>query len=108
MTVAGGGPPPSGFQILTPAFYDQSGQFIVGNGRGLGTPMRLVSPAPILVNTATGQQGKSFLMCVIFVCPYVCVLVCVCPYVCVCSHVCVCPYVCVFLCVLMFVRVPRS
>lgn len=28
----------------------------MGNGRGLGTQVRLVSPAPILVNT--GQQGK--------------------------------------------------
>lgn len=51
--------PSANYQILTPAFYDQSGQFVLGNGRGLGTPVRLVSPASILVNTATGQQGES-------------------------------------------------
>ena len=47
------------YQILAPAYYDQNGQLVMGhNGRGLGTPVRLVSPAPILVNTANGQQGK--------------------------------------------------
>lgn len=46
------------YQILTPAYYDQNGQLVMGNGRGIGTPLRLVSPAPILVNAATnGQQG---------------------------------------------------
>ena len=51
----GGGAP---YQILAPAYYDQNGQLVMGNGRGIGTPLRLVSPAPILVNAATnGQQG---------------------------------------------------
>ena len=52
------------YQILAPAYYDQNGQLVMGhNGRGLGTPVRLVSPAPILVNTANGQQGKSWSCC---------------------------------------------
>ena len=46
----------AGYQILAPAYYDQNGQLVMGNGRGLGTPVRLVPPAPILVNT--GQQGQ--------------------------------------------------
>ena len=45
----------AGYQILAPAYYDQNGQLVMGNGRGIGTPVRLVSPAPILVST--GQQG---------------------------------------------------
>jgi len=51
-----GGSATGNYQILTPAYYDQSGQFVVG-GNAARTPVRLVSPAPILVNTATGQQG---------------------------------------------------
>ena len=50
--VAGGTPQ---YQIVTPAYYDQNGQLVMGNGRGLGTPMRLVSPAPMLLNP---QQGR--------------------------------------------------
>jgi len=44
------------YQILTPAYYDQNGQLVMGNpaGRGLGTPVRLVSPAPVLIS---GQQA---------------------------------------------------
>lgn len=48
----------TGYQILAPAYYDQNGQLVMGNGRGIGTPVRLVSPAPILVNATAGQQGK--------------------------------------------------
>lgn len=44
--------------MLAPAYYDQNGQLVMGNGRGMGTPVRLVSPAPILVNA--GQQGKNW------------------------------------------------
>ena len=51
-----GGTPAAGYQILAPPYYDVNGQLVMGNGRGLGTPVRLVSPAPILVNTA--QQGQ--------------------------------------------------
>ncbi|XP_062616258.1 pumilio homolog 2-like isoform X1 [Saccostrea cucullata] len=47
------------YQILAPAYYDQNGQLIM-NPRGLSTPVRLVSPAPVLVSAATAaasQQG---------------------------------------------------
>ena len=30
----------------------------MGNPRGLGTPVRLVPPAPVLVSASGGQQGK--------------------------------------------------
>ena len=48
---------------MTPtAYYDQNGAFILSNptaaagGRGLpGTPVRLVSPSPLIV----GQQGNT-------------------------------------------------
>ncbi len=49
----------AGYQILAPAYYDQNGQLVMGNGRGIGTPVRLVPPTPIIVN-ATGQQGNTF------------------------------------------------
>lgn len=52
------------YQILTPAYYDQNGQLIM-NPRGLNTPVRLVSPAPVLVSAATpaSQQGKPCTEC---------------------------------------------
>ena len=50
----------AGYQILAPAYYDQNGQLVMGNGRGIGTPVRLVPPTPILVN-ATGQQGMCYI-----------------------------------------------
>lgn len=50
----------AGYQILAPAYYDQNGQLVMSTGRGMGTPVRLVSPAPILVNA--GQQGKFILL----------------------------------------------
>ncbi|XP_067014598.1 pumilio homolog 2 isoform X2 [Anabrus simplex] len=42
------------YQVI-PGYYDQSGSFVVGNVRGIGnaTPMRLVSPAPVIVNAGT-------------------------------------------------------
>lgn len=46
------------YQILAPAYYDQNGQLVMGNPRGIGTPVRLVSPAPVLVSAAANQQGK--------------------------------------------------
>lgn len=52
-------PPNPQYQILAPAYYDQNGQLIM-NPRGLNTPVRLVSPAPVLVSAATAavsQQG---------------------------------------------------
>ena len=51
------GTPATPYQILTPAFYDQSGQLMVGNGRGLATPVRLISPAPVIVNAQQSQQS---------------------------------------------------
>ena len=47
------------YQILAPAYYDQNGQLVMGNPRGLGTPVRLVSPAPVLVSATANQQGKA-------------------------------------------------
>ncbi|XP_048516097.1 maternal protein pumilio isoform X6 [Athalia rosae] len=45
------------YQVI-PAYYDQNGSIVMGGVRGLGsaaTPMRLVSPAPVLVNRAPSQ-----------------------------------------------------
>ncbi|XP_078040025.1 pumilio isoform X1 [Augochlora pura] len=45
------------YQVI-PAFYDQNGSIVMGGVRGLSsaaTPMRLVSPAPVLVNRAPSQ-----------------------------------------------------
>lgn len=42
------------YQVI-PAYYDQNGSIVMGNVRGIGNaaPMRLVSPAPVIVNTGT-------------------------------------------------------
>jgi len=43
---------------VIPAYYDQNGSIVMGGVRGLSsaaTPMRLVSPAPVLVNRAPSQ-----------------------------------------------------
>jgi hypothetical protein len=47
------------YQVI-PAYYDQTGSIMMGNVRGIGngTPMRLVSPAPVIVN-ATGTPGSN-------------------------------------------------
>jgi len=50
-----GGTP--GYQFVTPAYYDQSGQLVMGNGRGLAPLVRLVSPTPLLVNSPAAQQN---------------------------------------------------
>ena len=48
------------YQIITPAYYDQNGQLVMGNPRGLaGASMRLVPPAPVLVS-AGNQQGEFY------------------------------------------------
>ena len=49
----------AGYQFLATAYYDQNGQLVMGNPRGIGTPVRLVSPAPVLVNTGN-QQGEKY------------------------------------------------
>lgn len=47
------------YQILAPAYYDQNGQLVMGNPRGLpGASMRLVSPAPVLVSAGNQQGGN--------------------------------------------------
>ncbi|GAB6023918.1 hypothetical protein CHUAL_008651 [Chamberlinius hualienensis] len=45
-------PPNNQYPMMAPAFYDQNGSIMMGNSRG---PMRLVSPASVLVNS--GQPG---------------------------------------------------
>ncbi|KAH9496628.1 Pumilio 2 [Bulinus truncatus] len=46
-----------GYQLMAPAYIDQNGQFV--NHRLLGPQVRLVSPAPLLVNPGAQQQGGS-------------------------------------------------
>lgn len=43
---------------MIPAYYHENGGIVMGNMRGLGnaTPLRLVSPAPVLVNP--GSAGE--------------------------------------------------
>jgi len=44
---------------MIPAYYHENGGIVMGNMRGLGnaTPLRLVSPAPVLVNPGSaGMQ----------------------------------------------------
>uniref|UniRef100_A0A0K8T505 PUM-HD domain-containing protein n=1 Tax=Lygus hesperus TaxID=30085 RepID=A0A0K8T505_LYGHE len=43
------------YQVI-PAYYDQNGSLVM-RGIGNGTPMRLVSPAPVLVNAPTPGLG---------------------------------------------------
>lgn len=40
---------------MFPAYYDQSGSLVMGPRTG--TPMRLVSPAPVLVPPGAGQRA---------------------------------------------------
>ncbi|XP_049854592.1 pumilio homolog 2-like isoform X15 [Schistocerca gregaria] len=49
------------YQVI-PAYYDQ-GSIVMGNVRGIGsaTPMRLVSPAPVIVNTGTPGSNMRLL-----------------------------------------------
>ncbi|XP_049552312.1 pumilio homolog 2 isoform X2 [Orcinus orca] len=51
-----------GYQVLTPtAYYDQTGALVVGPGArtGLGAPVRLMAPTPVLISSAAAQAGKS-------------------------------------------------
>ncbi|XP_006835322.1 PREDICTED: pumilio homolog 2 isoform X6 [Chrysochloris asiatica] len=51
-----------GYQVLAPtAYYDQTGALVVGPGArtGLGAPVRLMAPAPVLISSAAAQAGKS-------------------------------------------------
>ncbi|GFO03992.1 pumilio homolog 1-like [Plakobranchus ocellatus] len=49
--------PNQGYQIMTPAYIDQNGQIV--NPRLLGPQVRLVSPAPMLMNPGAQQQGNA-------------------------------------------------
>ncbi|CAO2605085.1 Pumilio homolog 2 [Lemmus lemmus] len=50
-----------GYQVLAPtAYYDQTGALVVGPGArtGLGAPVRLMAPTPVLISSAAAQAGK--------------------------------------------------
>lgn len=46
---------------VIPAYYDQNGTVLMGNLRGVGNgaPVRLVSPAPVLINGTSGAQAAA-------------------------------------------------
>ncbi|XP_013378085.1 PREDICTED: pumilio homolog 2 isoform X7 [Chinchilla lanigera] len=47
-----------GYQVLAPtAYYDQTGALVVGPGArtGLGAPVRLMAPTPVLISSAAAQ-----------------------------------------------------
>ena len=46
---------------MIPTYYDQNGAVLMGNLRGVGSggPVRLVSPAPIIINSANGPQAAT-------------------------------------------------
>jgi len=48
-----------GYQLVTPAYYDQSGQLVMGNSRAMPQMVRLMSPAALLMNSPAGQQSKT-------------------------------------------------
>lgn len=49
----------TGYPMLAPAYYDQTGALVMGPGArtGLGGPVRLVQ-TPLLINPAAAQAGK--------------------------------------------------
>nr|XP_005895717.1 PREDICTED: pumilio homolog 2 isoform X6 [Bos mutus] len=51
-----------GYQVLAPtAYYDQTGALVVGPGArtGLGAPVRLMAPTPVLISSAAAQAEVS-------------------------------------------------
>jgi len=44
---------------VTPAYYDQSGQLVMGNSRPMPQMVRLMSPATLVMNSAAGQQSEA-------------------------------------------------
>ncbi|XP_006835319.1 PREDICTED: pumilio homolog 2 isoform X3 [Chrysochloris asiatica] len=51
-----------GYQVLAPtAYYDQTGALVVGPGArtGLGAPVRLMAPAPVLISSAAAQAAAA-------------------------------------------------
>lgn len=54
--------PSSGYPVLAPAaYYDQTGALVVNAGarNGLGAPVRLVAPAPVIISSSAAQAGES-------------------------------------------------
>ncbi|XP_039743713.1 pumilio homolog 2 isoform X6 [Pteropus medius] len=54
--------PHIGYQVLTPtAYYDQTGALVVGPGArtGLGAPVRLMAPTPVLISSAAAQAAAA-------------------------------------------------
>uniref|UniRef100_A0A8C0SIE5 Pumilio RNA binding family member 2 n=2 Tax=Canis lupus familiaris TaxID=9615 RepID=A0A8C0SIE5_CANLF len=52
----------AGYQVLAPtAYYDQTGALVVGPGArtGLGAPVRLMAPAPVLISSAAAQAAAA-------------------------------------------------
>lgn len=48
--------------MLAPAaYYDQTGALVVNAGarNGLGAPVRLVAPAPVIISSSAAQAGES-------------------------------------------------
>ena len=54
------GPVPQGQYQVIPAYYDQNGSLVMGNVRGIGNgaPVRLMSPAPMVLNPAAANSGN--------------------------------------------------
>ncbi|KAH0631271.1 hypothetical protein JD844_005540 [Phrynosoma platyrhinos] len=51
-----------GYPVLAPAaYYDQTGALVVNTGarNGLGAPVRLVAPAPVIISSSAAQAGIS-------------------------------------------------
>lgn len=42
------------------AYYDQTGALVVNTGarNGLGAPVRLVAPAPVIISSSAAQAGE--------------------------------------------------
>lgn len=52
----------AGYPVLAPAaYYDQTGALVVNAGarNGLGAPVRLVAPAPVIISSSAAQAGES-------------------------------------------------
>ncbi|KAJ8781030.1 hypothetical protein J1605_001073 [Eschrichtius robustus] len=52
-----------GYPVLAPAaYYDQTGALVVNAGarNGLGAPVRLVAPAPVIISSSAAQAAKWF------------------------------------------------
>lgn len=52
---------PAGYPVLAPAaYYDQTGALVVNAGarNGLGAPVRLVAPAPVIISSSAAQAGE--------------------------------------------------